>query len=118
MLQVLRQGQLLLFDQGEVLLTKGQPHTQQVYIVLRGHVSMLLGDGRSFLAGLPLSKDMIACACLLLQQTNWAFLASIDSLILRHIVCGDVCWCRDSFQDTAVQKEMLKVNVLLLLPDF
>ena len=60
MLQVLRQGRLLLFDQGETLLTGSQPHTQQVYIVLRGHVSMHLADGRSFLAGLPVSISCIA----------------------------------------------------------
>ena len=50
-LQVLRQGQLQLFDQGEALLTKRQPHIEQVYIVLRGHVTMHLADGRTFLAG-------------------------------------------------------------------
>ena len=50
-MQVLRQGQLHLFDEGETLLTKSQPHTQQVYIVLRGHVTMHLADQRTFLAG-------------------------------------------------------------------
>ena len=50
-MQVLRQGQLHLFDEGEALLTKSQPHTQQVYIVLRGNVSMHLADQRTFLAG-------------------------------------------------------------------
>lgn len=49
--QVLRQGQLHLFDEGETLLTMSQPHTQQVYIVLRGHITMHLADQRTFLAG-------------------------------------------------------------------
>ena len=51
LLQVLGQGELRIFDEGETLLSRGFPHTQQVFILLRGHITMHLADGRTCMAG-------------------------------------------------------------------
>ena len=51
LLQVLGQGELRIFDEGQTLLSRGYPHTQQVFILLRGHITMHLADSRTFTAG-------------------------------------------------------------------
>ena len=62
LLQVLRQGELRIFDEGETLLSRGFPHTQQVFILLRGHIAMHLADGRTFTAGMHVLRMLAYCS--------------------------------------------------------
>ena len=99
LLQVLGQGELRIFDEGQTLLSRGYPHTQQVFILLRGHITMHLADGRTFTAGTHLlhMTSFMTCKTSVASQGGPALSnLSIGALhgaawCLEHRPCSGLC---------------------------